>query len=91
MWYWIVAAVLYFMFKEKINKKIKEIHAWLKLNKELIDKWKDNVAVMEGYNQLKDAIEEAGMDSKWDIIEIINIIGLSVILLKTIQKLEGGE
>ena len=91
MWYWLVALILYLMFKDKINKKIKEIHDWLKNNKEFIDKWKNNVEVMGCYEMLRAAIEEAGMDKKWDILEILNIIGLAVLLLKAIEKVEGGN
>ncbi len=91
MWYWIVALILYFLFKDKINKKIKEIHEWLKKNQEFIDKWKDNAEIMGCYKMLKDAIEEAGLDRKWDILEILNVVGLAVLLLKAIEKAEGGE
>jgi len=87
-WQILVAAVVYIIFREQINKKIKEIKKWLKLNKDTLEKWKDNQQIMNAYDDLKDAFDQANLDKKWTGGEIIFVLGLAIRLFKLIKETE---
>ncbi len=87
-WQILVAGIVYIIFREQINKKIKEIKKWLKLNKDTLDKWKNNQQIMSAYNDLKDAFEQANLDRKWTGTEILFVLSLAIRLFKLIKEAE---
>lgn len=90
-WYLVGAAVLYLIFKKKIQGYIAEIKKWLTANEETVEKWKSNAEIMGAYENLKFAFEDASMDRKWTVTEIIFVLGAAIYLLSLVKKFEEEE
>ena len=87
-WKLLIGIFVYVFFKESINKKIVEVKKWLKLNKDTLEKWKDNQQVMNAYKDLKIAFDLANMDKKWEVSEIIGVLVLAIRLFTLIKEVE---
>lgn len=84
-WGYVVgAAIVYFVFQ----KKIKQIKAWIKRHKDLIERWKNEPEIMEAYEELKREVKAASLDRKWNMIEIIAVLGAAIHLFKLIKSFE---
>lgn len=91
-WMYLIGGVLIFLFfKEGILKKIEELKKWWKLNKDKVSEWQKNAKIMTAFNALKKAIEQAKLDRKWDLGEILLVLGLAGQLISLIKKYEGGK
>ena len=88
-WLWFIVALIgYFVLKERINKELKRIQSWLKENKDRIDEWAKVPEIKKAYEDLIKAIKEAGLDKKWSITEILNIVRLAIRLFTLIEEYE---
>ena len=90
-WYVIAAAVLYFIFKDKINAKIKEIQKWLKLNSDILEKWKNNPEIVAAYENLQRIFNAAKLDAHWTPTEILLVLNAALTLFNLIKKFEEVE
>ena len=90
-WYIIAAAILYFIFKDKINTKIKEIQKWLKLNSDILEKWKNNSEIVAAYENLQTVFNAAKMDAHWTPTEILLVLNAALKLFNLIKKFEEKE
>jgi len=88
-WLWFIVALIgYFVLKERINKELKRIQSWLKENKDRIDEWAKVPEIKKAYEDLIKAVKEAGLDKKWSITEILNIVRLAIRLFTLIEEYE---
>lgn len=87
-WYLVIAGILYLLFQKEIQKQLKKIQKWLKLNKDKIEEWKKIPEIWDAYIALKEAIEKAGLDKRWEILEILDVLRLAIILLEAVKQHE---
>jgi len=89
MWFWFVLAVIgYFIFKERLDREIKKIKKWLEENKDKIKEWMKVEEIKRTYEELIKEIKRAGMDKKWTVLEIITVLSLAVRLMELIKQYE---
>lgn len=88
-WMYLLGGILIFVFfKKGVLEKIEELKKWWKLNKDKLTEWQENQEIMTAFNALKRAIEQAQLDRKWDLGEILLVLGLAGQLINLIKKYE---
>jgi len=93
MWWWylILAAILYSVFKKEIIRKLKDVEKWYKLNKDKIKEWGQVAEIKKAWEDLDRAIKRAGLDKKWTIWEIVEVLGLASHLFNLIKDYERNK
>ncbi len=88
-WAYLIGALLIFLFfKEGVMKKYEALKEWWDLNKGKIVEWEKNQAIMAAFRALKTAIEKAKLDRRWDLGEILLVLGLAGKLISLIKQYE---